>query len=217
MSLPILYSFKRCPYAIRARMALAFAQIDHIHREIDLKNKHPIFLETSPKGTVPVLVNKDEDLLLDESYDIVYHALSQRQPDHWAPINVLDHKDSLDWLDELQTSFIPAVRRIKYAMPPDSINQADQIQANAFLKKLNIILRSQNTLYKNPSIIDILLFPNIRQLTIHDPTWTKKYALSGVERWISFWCNHQVFKKIFVTQPVWDEQQTPIEILHDKD
>ena len=58
-SLPILYSFKRCPYAIRARVALAFAQVDYIHREINLRDKHSEFLKTSPKGTVPVLVDSE--------------------------------------------------------------------------------------------------------------------------------------------------------------
>ncbi|HBQ22263.1 MAG TPA: glutathione S-transferase, partial [Alphaproteobacteria bacterium] len=79
---PILYSFRRCPYAMRARMALDAAQIPITHREILLKNKPAKMIEASCKGTVPVLV-LDEDHVLDESMDIMHWALAINDPEHW--------------------------------------------------------------------------------------------------------------------------------------
>ena len=74
MSYPILYSFKRCPYAMRARMALHLAEIKCEIREVRLSNKPEQMLEISPKGTVPILIL--EDKVIDESYDIVNWAVS---------------------------------------------------------------------------------------------------------------------------------------------
>ena len=78
MSLPILYSFRRCPYAIRARMALLYAGIELEHREILLKDKPQAMLDVSEKGTVPVLVLADN--VFDESIDVMQWALEQNDP-----------------------------------------------------------------------------------------------------------------------------------------
>ena len=71
--LPILYSFRRCPYAMRARMALKYSGIEVEHREILLKNKPQSMLHFSPKGTVPVLVVNDS--VIDESIDVILLSL----------------------------------------------------------------------------------------------------------------------------------------------
>lgn len=78
-SINILYSFRRCPYAIRARMALAYANIDHQHREILLKQKPESMLRFSAKGTVPVLVVGDQ--VIDESLDVMIWALDKKDTD----------------------------------------------------------------------------------------------------------------------------------------
>ena len=80
--LPVLYSFRRCPYAIRARMAICYAGIPVELREILLKNKPSSMLAVSPKGTVPVLVLPD-GRVLDESCDVMYWALAVHDPDNW--------------------------------------------------------------------------------------------------------------------------------------
>ena len=79
---PVLYSFRRCPYAMRARLALAASGLHYEHREITLKNKPAEMLAASPKGTVPVLVLPDGQVI-DESLDIMLWALRQNDPAHW--------------------------------------------------------------------------------------------------------------------------------------
>ena len=83
-NLPVLYSFRRCPYAMRARMALHTSATVLEHREIELKNKPAAMLAASPKGTVPVLVLPD-GRVIDESLDIMRWALAKRDPLHWWP------------------------------------------------------------------------------------------------------------------------------------
>src|SRR5437868_3280183 len=79
---PILYTFRRCPYAIRARMALAYAKISTIQKEISLKNKPPELLAVSPKGTVPVLILENGSVI-EESLDIMLWALGRSDPENW--------------------------------------------------------------------------------------------------------------------------------------
>ena len=81
MNSPILYSFRRCPYAIRARLALASSQVEVELREILLRDKAAAFLKASPSQTVPTLVLSDT--VIDESYDIMHWALTQYDPEHW--------------------------------------------------------------------------------------------------------------------------------------
>jgi len=81
----ILYSYRRCPYAMRARMALKYAGIDVEHREIELRNKPQSMLQLSPKGTVPVLCVGD--LVLDQSIDIMRWAIEQSDPDGWGNVD----------------------------------------------------------------------------------------------------------------------------------
>jgi glutathione S-transferase len=80
--LPILYSFRRCPYAMRARLALAVSETVCIHREVALSNKPAAMIGASPKATVPVLVLRDGQVL-DESLDIMRWALERRDPQGW--------------------------------------------------------------------------------------------------------------------------------------
>jgi len=83
---PILYSFRRCPYAIRARLALAAAGwqpgVDLELREVALKAKPPELVEASAKATVPVLVLQ-QGQVIDESLAIMHWALEQRDPQGW--------------------------------------------------------------------------------------------------------------------------------------
>src|SRR5210317_1296056 len=80
--IPILYSFRRCPYAIRARMALDYASVEVELREVLLRDKPRAMLEASSKGTVPVLVLPD-GRVIDESVDVMHWALMHRDPDGW--------------------------------------------------------------------------------------------------------------------------------------
>ena len=80
MTYPILYSFRRCPYAMRARLAIASSGIQVELREIILRDKAPEFLETSPTATVPCL--KVGERVVDESLHIMAWALGQNDPEN---------------------------------------------------------------------------------------------------------------------------------------
>ena len=209
-SLPILYSFKRCPYAIRARMALAFAHIQYIHREIDLKNKHAEFLATSPKGTVPVFIDGQSKLCLEESYDIVTYALDTHLPQGWIANTALAQPYCHGLLQTLSQAVIPAIRKLKYGEQQHNQDPETIATVNQYLYRLNDILASQDFLLDGPSALDILIFPNLRQLIIHDPAWLATYDFRHVANWLQRWTEHPVFKMIFVSHPVWTTSQTPI-------
>ena len=74
---PFLFSYRRCPYAIRARMALIACEIDFDIYEISLKDKPKQMLELSLKGTVPVFIYNE--MVLDESLDIMNWAKEQKK------------------------------------------------------------------------------------------------------------------------------------------
>ena len=109
--LPVLYSFRRCPYAIRARLALRISGLPLELREVSLKSKPPEMLALSAKGTVPVLVLPD-GLVIDESLDIMRWALSQNDPEAWLSHGPLN--DMLALIAINDGKFKHALDRYKY-------------------------------------------------------------------------------------------------------
>src|SRR5690606_27614836 len=110
MSLPILYSYRRCPYAMRARMALHYAGIKFEIREIALRDKPQHMLAVSPKGTVPVLVLADGKVI-DESLDVMAWALAQSDPDIW----LTSDPRCAELITENDGNFKQALDQYKYA------------------------------------------------------------------------------------------------------
>ncbi len=98
MSLPVFYSFRRCPYAMRARLALAAAQVPVCLREVVLRDKPAAFLQASPSGSVPCLV--DAAGVIDESLDIMVWALRQRDPQGWLDMPA----EGWDWIAQCDGS-----------------------------------------------------------------------------------------------------------------
>ncbi|MEG2629986.1 MAG: glutathione S-transferase N-terminal domain-containing protein, partial [Comamonas sp.] len=111
MPLPVLYSFRRCPYAIRARLALAHAGIACELREVNLRAKPAALLQASPKGTVPVLVNADG--VIEQSLEIMLWALRQNDPDGWLAPTEGSEAEMLALINDLDTRFKPALDRCK--------------------------------------------------------------------------------------------------------
>ena len=127
----ILYSFRRCPYAMRARMALSVSGASYEHREVVLRDKPPEMLEVSPKGTVPVLVVPGAPPL-EESLDIMHWALGQNDPEGW-----LDRNDQL-LIETNDGPFKHHLDRYKYATRYDDVDPEEH-RAAAFdiLKQLD--------------------------------------------------------------------------------
>ena len=112
--LPIFWSFRRCPYAMRARLAIAASGQKVELREILLRDKPTDFLATSPKGTVPVLKLKNGQVI-DESRDIMFWALEQNDPENWLAVWRRNPAFTLAFLDRLDGAFKHDLDRYKYA------------------------------------------------------------------------------------------------------
>ena len=135
LSIPILYSFRRCPYAIRARLAICYAGIKTQHREILLRDKADEFLQVSKSKIVPTLVL--EDRVLDESYEIMLWALKKNDPEDWQVMPTLGH----DLIAYADGPFKDALDKTKYASRyPEEDMIVNRQKAKDFLLTLNLFL-----------------------------------------------------------------------------
>lgn len=183
-SRPILYTFRRCPYAIRSQMALAYAKIDTYQVEVDLKNKPIEMVNASAKATVPVLILENETVI-DQSLDIMRWALEQSDPDGWLTTN----GDNLIHYND--TQFKPMLDGYKYAQHN---SDAYRDKAHDYLQQLNTLL-SQNHYFLNDkiSIADVAIFPFIRQFYMVDQNWFNQRQYSYLQAWLEWFLKYDVF------------------------
>lgn len=181
-TLPVLYSYRRCPYAMRARMALKYANIAVEIREISLKDKPLALLEVSPKGTVPVLVLQDATVL-EQSLDIMYWALQQQDAEGWL---MADSTLTQQLIGENDSSFKQALDKYKYAIRfPEQSSVIYRAQGEVFLQKLELLLsKSPFLLNTQPSLADIAIFPFIRQFAAVDNAWFESTGYSALKAWL---------------------------------
>ena len=201
---PILYNFRRCPYAIRARLALSYANVNVEIREVVLKNKPAEFLATSPSGTVPSL--KLTDTILDESLDIMEWALSQ-----YDPINLMDMPSrGFDLITECDGNFKQDLDRAKY---PNRFPKTDPIEsrdkAALFLYKLEKML-SPNLFGKNMSIADLAILPFVRQFAHIDHVWFCAQDWISLINWLDNFKQSSEFNKIMTKLAPWQLGDTPV-------
>lgn len=201
--LPILYSYRRCPYAMRARMALKYAGIAVEIREIALKDKPKSMLAVSPKGTVPVLVLPD-GTVLEQSLDIMQWALQQRDTDDW--LNA-DSQLIAELIAENDGSFKQALDKYKYAIRfPEQPAETYRSQGEIFLQKLEELLRQNNYLLKTSiSQADIAIFPFIRQFAAVDATWFETASYPKLKVWLNGLTESALFLSIMEKQPTYLE------------
>lgn len=198
ISMPILYSFRRCPFAMRARMALYISGIELEHREILLRDKPEEMLAASPKATVPVLILPDGEVL-EESLEIMRRALTQNDPENW-----------LDGLDEgLITAndgpFKALLDKYKY---PNRHQISDATiprdKAMEHLQQLNERLKQQSFLTGDRrAFTDIALFPFLRQFAATDQDWFDRQPFSALQVWLKTLVNSPLFEAIMVKHPLW--------------
>ncbi|MDF1757276.1 MAG: glutathione S-transferase [Legionellaceae bacterium] len=203
MSYPILYSFRRCPYAMRARMALKYANITVIVREIELKSKPKSMIEYSPKGTVPVLV-VENDVVIDESLDIMDWSLSKSDRDGWLDNNnLLKSKRLIEYNDN---EFKTLLDNYKY---PQKSKRQDPLyyrnQAIVYLSSLNESLTEHQWLLSDKlSMADVALFPFIRQFAMVDNTWFMQTSLVNLQEWLNKLINSELFLSVMKKYQPWD-------------
>ena len=195
---PILYSFRRCPYAMRARMAIAVSGISVELREVVLRDKPAEMLEASPKGTVPVLVLAD-GRVIDESLDIMRWALGQNDPEDWLA------GDDPELITVNDGPFKVALDRYKY---PDryQITDPEPYRQEGWKILSNLDVRLANQAYlmcDSPGFTDIAIFPFVRQFAATDPIWFNEQDAIALQRWLDALTTSALFETIMQRFPKW--------------
>ncbi len=190
----LLYSFRRCPYAMRARMAVAYsgAQVETV--EVSLKAKPPEMLECSPKGTVPVLVL--DDRVLEQSLDIMHWALEQHDPDDWSLTADPDGQRQItELIAENDSTFKTDLDRYKYAVRyPEFTQQQYRARGEVFLRKLEALLSERECLLADHlTLADTALAPFVRQFCFVDPGWFWQSPYPKLRGWLKRFLESTLF------------------------
>lgn len=193
----ILYSFRRCPWAMRARLALRYAQCPVEICEVSLKAKPPELLALSPKGTVPVLSAGDQ--VLDESLDIMRWALAKNDPQDWllrADPEAAQAADAL--IARNDQEFKAQVNLYKYAERyPAYSREHYRQQAETWLFELEARLTQRPYLFADhPSLADAALLPLMRQFAGVEPEWFASAPYPHLRAWLQGWLESALFKAI---------------------
>jgi glutathione S-transferase len=193
---PVLYSFRRCPHAIRARLALLISQHQVELREVVLRDKPDAFLKVSPSATVPCLVTETD--VIDESLDIMIWALERNDPEGWLEMP----KVGYDWIARCDGSFKQALDRTKYAARyTDADPEIERAKAALFLVDLNQQIKEQ--IFDRPSLADFAILPFIRQFAFIDKPWFDAQPWPNLQRWLDHFLNSAAFERIMLKYPQW--------------
>lgn len=202
--LPILYSFRRCPYAMRARMAIAVSGVKVELREVVLRDKPTELIEASAKATVPVLVLPN-GAVIDESMDIMRWALYQNDPENWLAA------DELNLLQQNDGPFKSALDRYKYPHRYGLKDDASYRDVGlAFLLQLEGKLEKQSFLTgEMRSLTDIAIFPFIRQFAATDQAWFDALPLPALHGWLGQLLTSDLFVRTMLRYPRWKAGDIP--------
>jgi len=201
--IPILYSYRRCPYAMRARMALKYASIELELREIALREKPKSMLLASPKGTVPVLCLDGQ--VIDQSLDIMHWALQKSDPDGWKNV---DEKIANKWIENNDGLFKTLLDQYKYPNRYPELNPEEVLNTaiEFMLKPMENNLQQTKYLIGNQiSWVDVAIFPFIRQFAGVNPQKFEDLALPATRKWLSQHIESQLFNDVMEKHPTWVE------------
>lgn len=204
----ILYSFRRCPYAMRARLAIRYCMPANSFelREVVLKDKPQAMLDISPKATVPVL-HLSNGSVVEESIEIMHFAVSTnlQLKATLYPEQLSNQIDAL--ILQNDGSFKWALDRYKYADRYEESELFYRQQAEVFIADLDQRLNKQVYLFGNGiSLADLAIFPFIRQFAFVDKHWFYQSQYSQVIRWLDIWLESPEFKGIMYKYPKWEPE-----------
>ena len=208
--LPILYSFRRCPYAMRARLALQASGQRCELREIVLRDKAPEFLAASPKGTVPVVVTPDGSVI-EESLDVMLWALEQHDPEGWLSPPDGDRDAMMALIARCDTAFKPNLDAYKYASrdTPEKGLEARGTGA-AFLTELDTRLAQNPHLCgERLSLADMAILPFVRQFANVDRDWFDGEPWPNLIRWLNELLSSSRFTAIMKKYAKWQAGDAP--------
>ena len=207
---PILYSFRRCPYAMRARLTLLVGGIRCEMREITLAHKPSNMLEASPKGTVPVLVLKDR--VLDQSLDIMHWALGQNDPEGWSTSGQTLDEEAHALVRMCDDAFKTHLDRYKYPNRydlPDGL--ADREAGSAYLDQLNTkLMQSKFLMGAKWSWVDAAVAPFVRQFARTDRAWFDAQAWTALQNWLTQFEQSDNFSSVMHRYKIWYEGARPV-------
>ncbi|OYY91361.1 MAG: glutathione S-transferase [Sphingomonas sp. 28-66-16] len=194
---PILYSFRRCPYAIRARMALLISEVPFNLREVRLRDKPADLIAVSPKATVPVLVLATGEVI-DESLDIMRWALRRHDPEGWLA------GDDRGLIETFDGAFKHHLDRYKY---PDRFGPPAPDHRDACLDLLllleNRLALSTNLCGARRALTDIAIMPFVRQFAGVDPGWFGQQPLPRLQAWLSDHRESPLFYRAMLRPEPW--------------
>lgn len=209
-ALPVLYSFRRCPYAMRARLALAASGQTCELREVVLRNKPQSLLQASPKGTVPVLVlpptaDGAPGLVLEQSLDIMLWALQRNDPGAWLAPSHGNHQDMLALIAECDGRFKQALDRCKYPNRyPDTNTEDERTTAAAWLHQLDARLAARSYLFGNhATLADMAIAPFVRQFAGIDADWWSAQPWPHLQAWLAQWQASALLASVMHKLPAW--------------
>jgi len=216
---PVLYSFRRCPYAIRARLAIAVSGVGVELREVVLRDKPQAFLDASPSGTVPCLVTagqsengaeavagiEPEPLVIDESLDIMIWALEHNDPEAWLDMPDAGH----EWIARCDGPFKRALDRTKYAPRyPDADPEVERDRAHGFLSDLDSVL-DEDWIFGRPTLADFAILPFVRQFAFIDKQRFDAEPWPRLLPWLERFLGTPRFESVMRKYPKWHDGDTP--------
>ena len=212
MSLPILYSLRQCPYAMRARMGLLLAKQPVLLRDIVMKNIPAEMLSVSAKGTVPVLLFEDSSVI-DESLDIMIWALGENDPDNLF----YSHEPDtllliLDLIKRNDTEFVDSLNKYKAASRYHDVNEVVcRKECESFINDIEQRLTEHTFLMgATPSLADYAILPFIRQFSRVDRKWYLQSPYQNIQRWLERHYQNQLFSKAMIKYSQWLDSKEDI-------
>jgi len=198
--LSVLYSFRRCPYAMRARMALLVSETTVRLREVVLRDKPDEMIAASPKATVPVLVLPDGEVV-DESLAIMRWALGHNDPQRW--LQGSDAEAVL--IAEADGPFKHHLDRYKYPVRYDNVDPLEHRAGGlAFLEKLDSLIQKSGQLAgERPTLADHAIFPFVRQFANNDRDWFDSLPLPALQKWLADHLASPLFEITMQKYPQW--------------
>ncbi|NWK98387.1 glutathione S-transferase [Sphingobium lactosutens] len=200
----ILYSFRRCPYAMRARLALVASRTCVELREVKLSAKPEAMLAASPKGTVPVLILPD-GRIIDQSIDIMRSALARNDPEDWL------NRDDPELIAMNDGPFKHDLDRYKYPERHGSDAVSHRAAALTFLEKLERRLATNSYLSgARWGMTDAAILPFVRQFAAVDQGWFDALPLPSLKTWLSEGLVSKLFATIMSRVPPWVPEEAPV-------
>ncbi|MEC7120622.1 MAG: glutathione S-transferase [Pseudomonadota bacterium] len=211
MGLPILYSFRRCPYAMRARLAILASGLCVELREVVLRAKPPEMLLISPKGTVPVL-QLPNGQVIEQSLEIMCWALQQQDPAGWLPTDAAEQAAMLALIAQNDQPFKANLDRYKYPNRyPEQNAPFYRSQGELFLAHLEARLTQHTYLWSNQvSLADVAIFPFVRQFAQVDRVWFDQAAYPRVQAWLAAWLDSPLFAASMTKYDAWQAPEAGV-------